>query len=74
MLHLANTDGCQGLASQACPLQVAPRPSESALNGPSCCLHGLSSNDMPGSPLKLMVSLSQQREKTCLAQAIVGDG
>lgn len=47
MLHLANTDGCQGPASQACPLQVAPRPSEPTLNGPSCCLHGLSSNDMP---------------------------
>lgn len=28
MLHLANTDGCQGPLSQACPLGVAPRPSE----------------------------------------------
>lgn len=53
MLHLANTDGCQGLASQACPLQVAPRPSEPTLKGPTCCLRGLSSNDMPHSPLKL---------------------
>lgn len=53
MLHLANTDGCQGLASQACPLQVAPRPSEPTLKGPTRCLRGLSSNDMPHSPLKL---------------------
>jgi len=75
MLHLANTDGCQGLASQACPLQVAPRPSEPILNGPSCCLHGLSSNDMPHSPLKLhrLVSLSEQWEERCWVAAIVGD-
>lgn len=53
MLHLANTDGCQGLVSQACPLQVAPRPSEPTLKGPSHCLRGLSCNDMPHSPPKL---------------------
>ena len=53
MLHLANTDGCQGLVSQACPLQVAPRPSEPTLKGPFHCLRGLSSNDMPYSPPKL---------------------
>lgn len=76
MLHLANTDGCQGLASQACPLQVAPRPSGPTLKGPSRCLRGLSSNDMPHSPLKLLRRAPPPRrwEERCWAGAIVAEG
>lgn len=75
MLHLANTDGCQGPASQACPLQVAPRPSGAVVNGPSRCLHGLSSNDMPHSPLNLHRAASPpwQGEERCWSKPIVGD-